>query len=345
MQARAAVAYLAGRGYGGLTPDLLAAVQTASALFLPDAPAGSRPGTRSAAAAAERAAAEQALWPALSTLAAAAAPVSLETLVAMDPFAGVRRRPFFIRPREPWSRFMVTVRRYQTGAMALFLLLALTQIYWFACFYTEDILTRSGLTPQPLPDGVVPLPSGVMEYVSGLLGAGGQAWGWLFPYAGGCLAAPADAAPATVLTCLWWRLHQVSGLIGLFLLPGLYGLFGAVVLVIRRLLAVSEAMTYTALNPVRYRLRVLLGGVVGFLIPLFVSSDAALGLLSSLLGPVHSQVADDNGLVDHAALWGIAFLAGYSVELLFSLADALIAGVYSRLVRPVPGQTGSGQTG
>jgi hypothetical protein len=93
-----------------------------------------------------------------------------------------------------------------------------------------------------------------------------------------------------------------------YALPPLYGLLGATAYVLRKLLAEIRSKTFRNDMRTSYELRIYLGLLAGLAIGWFVSPDAksSQNVLQSL-----SPLA-------------LAFLAGYSVELLFAAMDRLI---------------------
>jgi hypothetical protein len=95
-----------------------------------------------------------------------------------------------------------------------------------------------------------------------------------------------------------------------WLLPGLYGLLGACVYVMRRLILTRHTLpgNGSALNALSLLLRIALGGLAGIIIGWFwVPGAGSPGSLSQIT----------------SIPFGIAFLAGFSIETLFSLLDKL----------------------
>ena len=94
-----------------------------------------------------------------------------------------------------------------------------------------------------------------------------------------------------------------------YVLPPIYGLLGATAYVLRLLLSEIRSRTYRSRTHTSYELRIYLGLLAGLAIGWFVTPDPRSGqnVLQSL-----SPLA-------------LAFLAGYSVELLFSALDRFLA--------------------
>ena len=91
-----------------------------------------------------------------------------------------------------------------------------------------------------------------------------------------------------------------------YILPLLYGLLGSCVYVLRSLATQIRARTYTESSNIDIRLRIYIGALSGLIIGWFFSPESG-GVLSTL-----SQNA-------------LAFLAGYSVDLLFSALDRILS--------------------
>jgi hypothetical protein len=89
-----------------------------------------------------------------------------------------------------------------------------------------------------------------------------------------------------------------------YLLPLLYGLLGAFAYVLRTLTVDVKNLTYTPESNIRYGLRLQLGALAGLAIGWFIDPNTTGLNLSS---------------------WALAFLAGYSVEVLFAAMDKFIA--------------------
>ncbi|MCP4349810.1 MAG: hypothetical protein GY795_30380 [Desulfobacterales bacterium] len=91
-----------------------------------------------------------------------------------------------------------------------------------------------------------------------------------------------------------------------YALPLLYGLLGAMAYVLRKLSLKIRALTYEEDSNIRYGLRIQLGALSGLAVGWFI--DAGSSSLVSSLSPL-----------------AIAFLTGYSIEVLFAIMDRLIS--------------------
>jgi hypothetical protein len=98
----------------------------------------------------------------------------------------------------------------------------------------------------------------------------------------------------------------------LYVLPLLYGLLGASVYVLRNLAREIDTLVYTRESEIRFRLRVILGTLSGLAAAWFIHPPTA--------SPQQLSVDDASALPPLA----LAFLAGYSVEVLFSAMDRFI---------------------
>jgi hypothetical protein len=106
-----------------------------------------------------------------------------------------------------------------------------------------------------------------------------------------------------------------------YILPILYGALGASAYIVRSLAAEIKDSTYSAGSVVRYELRFYLGAVAGLSIAWF-TSDA--------------KSAEGAGILQSLSPLALAFLAGYSVELLFSLLDRFVSAFSGPEPKRVP---------
>lgn len=93
-----------------------------------------------------------------------------------------------------------------------------------------------------------------------------------------------------------------------YILPLLYGLLGAFIFVLRSLLQQVHDLTYTPGREIGYRLRLTLGSLAGMITGWVLKPDAMAG--AAELSPM-----------------AVAFLAGYSIEVLFAMLDKLIENI------------------
>lgn len=107
-----------------------------------------------------------------------------------------------------------------------------------------------------------------------------------------------------------------------YALPLLYGLLGTCVYVLRMLSAQIFARTYSEASNIGFRIRLYLGTLGGMVIAYFVTPESADGLFSSL------------------SPFALAFLAGYSVELLFAVMDRFLTAFTNKDARAPEQPTG-----
>ena len=99
--------------------------------------------------------------------------------------------------------------------------------------------------------------------------------------------------------------NLVIGIIGSYVLPVLFGTVGAIAYVLRTISEQIRNTTFSKNSPIRHFMRVTLGTLMGAVIGLFSGSTSQL-----TLPPL-----------------ALAFLAGYGVEGVFEMFDALIQRV------------------
>lgn len=97
-----------------------------------------------------------------------------------------------------------------------------------------------------------------------------------------------------------------------YLLPLLYGLLGTCVYVLRTLSSEISARTYSEASNIGFRIRLYLGTLGGMVFAWFVIPDQSDGLFKSL------------------SPFALAFLAGYSVEILFAAMDRFLVAFTSK---------------
>ncbi len=107
----------------------------------------------------------------------------------------------------------------------------------------------------------------------------------------------------------------VLGALQGYILPLLYGLLGGAVFVLRRLSKEIKTLTYSVESNTSYRLRITMGALAGLTIGWFLAPE--VGSADSILPSVT-----------------FSFLAGYNVEILFSVMDRLIANLSKEEIKP-----------
>jgi hypothetical protein len=109
----------------------------------------------------------------------------------------------------------------------------------------------------------------------------------------------------------------------IFMLPLLYGLLGALVYVLRTLTIEIKTLTYTKESNISYRLRIQLGALAGLAIGWFTGPNAAFSL-DALSSEMLSTISSGGISAQTLSPMALAFLAGYSVDVLFALMDRII---------------------
>ncbi len=138
-----------------------------------------------------------------------------------------------------------------------------------------------------------------------LLKSWNAVWRFGFPY-----EQEIETVPKNII--LLEQANIVLQVMQLYFLPLLYGLLGASAYVLRNIAIEIKTLTYAVDSNIRYRLRVQLGMLSGLAVGWFADSSSGLMVSESALS--------FNALSPLA----LAFLAGYSVEVLFAFMDRLI---------------------
>jgi len=143
-------------------------------------------------------------------------------------------------------------------------------------------------------------------------------WRWPVEFLGGFVSESSERSLNTAETAVFDPYQEllkslktatfVLHALQIYLLPILYGLLGATTYVLRTLARQIRDLTYTPESDIGFRLRMNLGALSGLAIVWFIKDGGNVQLpLASL-----SQFA-------------VAFLAGYSVELLFTAMDRFVS--------------------
>jgi hypothetical protein len=300
------------------------------------------------------AAQESAFWSALNKLAKALGPVSVSSLRAtMDSFAPapIALFGFGRAPSEPAGGRSLARRavRWYTAILVLTLAALLAvQIYWlFGTSITVEIQKNrkeiaeteakqrdlqqrraaiAAAKPAALKAAPAPEAAARSDSVEGALlqnqldnldlrhfAAFNLLKRWSRPWEG---LAPMDKTCESrdrvkVVQCENIARYEASlvilDVLQRYILALLYGLLGASAYILRTLAAEIRARTYSEASNIVFRIRLYLGTLGGMVVAWFLTPEAADGLFRTL------------------SPFALAFLAGYSVELLFAAMDRLIA--------------------
>tara|TARA_R110002074_G_scaffold36361_2_gene99048 strand:+ start:2022 stop:3320 length:1299 start_codon:yes stop_codon:yes gene_type:complete len=131
------------------------------------------------------------------------------------------------------------------------------------------------------------------------------------------------------------HVHYVSAqyvlyAISAYFLPILYGLLGASFFVLRQLPKDIEGLTFSMNSHIDYSLRITQGPLAGIMASFFfTTTPATLHTLSTHSSAIATIKIGSSSLSDFSPL-AIAFLAGYSVELIFYVIDKIISAVTTR---------------
>ncbi|TNE34540.1 MAG: hypothetical protein EP348_10695 [Alphaproteobacteria bacterium] len=136
------------------------------------------------------------------------------------------------------------------------------------------------------------------------------------------------------------RVHYVSAqyvlhALSSYVLPILYGLLGASFYVLRKLPKEIDQLTFSLNSHIDYSLRITQGPLAGIMASfLFYDGPAELHSLSA--GTSHAVATIKLGSTDltNFSPLAVAFLSGYSVELLFYIIDRLISMLTSKTGTP-----------
>ena len=131
------------------------------------------------------------------------------------------------------------------------------------------------------------------------------------------------------------HVHYVSAqyvlyAISAYFLPILYGLLGASFFVLRQLPKDIEGLTFSMNSHIDYSLRITQGPLAGIMASFFfTTTPATLHTLTTHSSAIATIKIGSSSLSDFSPL-AIAFLAGYSVELIFYVIDKIISAVTTR---------------
>jgi hypothetical protein len=261
-------------------------------------------------------------WAAFKALSKAVAPVSVSSL---------RDTTDTLSPKKAPSMARGAVSRYTQWSIVALAFLLLVQVYWlFGSQVTTQInqmnkdiaeadqkirsLQRASATsniPVTATDDVDIKTISTQrdntrmqkDAAHNLLRSWNLPWeGWLV------VPVPADDPERKTKEAIS-RMQQAQTILEViqrYVLPLLWGLLGSCVYILRKLSTEIKARTYSEASNIGFRLRAYLGTLGGMVIAWFIVPDATEGLIKSL------------------SPFALAFLAGYSVELVFAAMDRIL---------------------
>ncbi len=271
---------------------------------------------------------ESAFWQALEVLAAKVSPVTVLSLQAIMDVRTTQPHSFPARLfRSRFSLWSVARRAvfWYTGLAIISLgLLLVAQIYWlFGLSITGDIqedqvayekVSIALATAKPEDQIKLDDQRNTLELESRsdykLLERWSAPWGDdCDPKKGACdcLTSDVGAYKACVNISRETASKLVLSVLQRYILPLLYGLLGASVYILRMLSSQIRTRTYSEASNIDFRIRLYLGTLGGMVSAWFINPEVAGGLVKTL------------------SPFAIAFLAGYSVELLFAVMDKIIS--------------------
>lgn len=250
------------------------------------------------------------------------APVTIDTLRAQIP-AKKTESKLWSKSRKQKSRAEQAVNHYQRLTAAVLLVLLTFQIYWIigarAVHHIEKISIRSiqiGQVLDDIPDtasneqanllGELSLLEAKYQNDLNLLVQWNSAWAWIpFLYPND-VRADDNKLDSLGFNDVWeQRSHRILQILQEFLLPLLHGLIGALTFILPKLTGEVRAKTFSPIDSAHYRARWIMGMLSGLIIGMFLTSE-------------HS------GPLKNLSPMALSFLAGYSIDILFSTLDRFV---------------------
>ena len=294
---------------------------------------------------------ECAFYQAVNTLTAKLAPVSAQTLRACSEEFGVIRKPFWRREPVKYSYARLSVRRHRVWALVALALLLITQIYWLignnlvsGIPHLDENTATVGATPSAPVPSATPTSANAPTDASfapseaeraetaeltrmWLLTIWSTPWRWIPETLKKYTSEETRAQFAARSDFLEWGFSakEVLPIFQIYVLPLLYGWVGAMAYVLRRMIRAVRELTYQRVYDIEFSLRVYLGVLAGVAIGWFFKPEAPTA---------------GGGEVTFASVtpFALSFVAGYSVELLFTAMDRLVGAFTDRKSEksPVP---------
>jgi hypothetical protein len=253
--------------------------------------------------------AQKQFYEAFAALASQIAPVTVASLKASLDDYGKETRLFpWEEPKRLSCARLAARRKLRLGLIILIVLLC-GQFYWAA----GTNLIRNLMLPQTVvsvpSSGSPPLNATPPQANSDQLMLARQLRAWYRPFAHPPLHEPkaVEAKAGWIKQVVVGSLY-VADVLQQFVLPMLYGGLGAIAYALRTLAQQSRARLYHVENETADSLRTWLGVIAGLAIGWFFAPDKSTGTGLGALSPL-----------------ALAFVAGYSVDLLFTAMDRLVA--------------------
>jgi len=268
---------------------------------------------------------ESALYQAANTLAAKLTPVTAETLRACSDDFPVDKKSLWTRKPLGCSRARLSVRVQRRWAIFALTLLLVAQIYWLI---GSNMMSRI----PSLAENVSPPPATTAQAVEDkkaaeeklkadtaevtrmwVLRLWSTPWKWLPEWLGSRVSEADRKQAAARADFFEWGFEakEVLAIFQVYLLPLLYGWVGAMAYVLRRMIKGVQELTYRGVYDVEFSLRVYLGILAGVAIGWFFK-------------PETTNAAGGGVSLTSLTPFALSFVAGYSVELLFTAMDRLV---------------------
>ena len=225
-----------------------------------------------------------------------------------------------------------------TFTLLVFVFAILAQLYWLQGVSLEARLSKRLVDYETLQKQIIALESqrgasdysaadldtryNTMQMVFGELIAEGRAlsaWNSVLPFNDVLAGSSRDYRLADVPTKARTDISNARiTIVGVaaFLLPSIYGLLGSCIWVIRRRMRQLATSSYTHHSRWLDLTRLSLGPIAGFSIGLLMKADLS-----------DSQITESISLLKNLGPLGLAFVAGYGVEILYKNLDKIVTAL------------------
>jgi hypothetical protein len=280
---------------------------------------------------------ESAFYHTVNTLTAKLAPVSAETLRACTEEFGVVKKTLFTRRPFKCSQARVSVRRQRAWALFALGLLLVAQTYWLI---GSNVISRIPSLDENVPPPTATTAQAAEDKKAAeeklmadtkevtrywVLRIWSTPWKWLPDWLASHVSAEDNRQAAARGDFFEWGFEakEVLAIFQIYLLPLLYGWVGAMAYVLRRMIKAVQDMTYRGVLDVEFSLRVYLGVLAGVAIGWFFKPDT-------------TNAAGTAVTLTSLTPFALSFVAGYSVELLFTAMDRLVGAFTEKKSETTP---------